>query len=423
MTRIYTAGDICRALAALDRKRLYGYINERTHGEIQLVSVRRPEGPIMIRRRKIGGAWGVTETISSHMLWRVANALGSGMPINVDRVLGGSYNTRSVLEALLAHTPEIYTCLPGRLENIGGNVSVKRGHKHILFDPANPHALGVTAFRELGENCVISETPTAETMYDVAPPPTRGDLAPDIARRHSQIQVALAEIGNALALRTWVAIEDHGIVHDGRNILQYPFIVKQLEAERTLSAFPEAVGVAKHIDCIQFNGGLPFVFEVEHTTGVTSGLIRMLHFHEEAPHIATSFVVVAPDEDRPLVMERCNHEQFRELNPMYLPYSSVEELYSFARRRNGYIRGADKKFLFNFLEPCFPQESRVNNLYLELGYPPQFAATRSDSSAPATRPEGSPHHNKRTGNANYSDIYIAPTHSKAAQTPGGKPEK
>lgn len=374
MTRTYTAGDICRAIATLDRTQLYGYLNERNHGEIEIVSVTLPEGPIAIRRRKIGGAWGATETMSTQMLWRIANALGSGMPVNVDRVLGGSYNTRSVLEALLAYTPEIYTCLPGRLENIGGNVSVKRGHKHILFDPEHPHRLGETAFRELGANCVISETPTSETMYDVAPPPTRGDLPPDIARRHSQIQVALAEIGRALSLRTWVAVEDHGIIHDGRNILQYPFIVKRLENERTLSAFPEAVGVAKHIDCIQFNGGLPFVFEVEHTTGVTSGLTRMLHFHEEAPHIATNFVVVAPDEDRSLVMERSHHDQFREIHPMYLPYSNVEELYSFARRRNGFIRGADKRFLFNFMEPCFSPEDRANEPYPDISVPPMFAA-------------------------------------------------
>ena len=165
-----------------------------------------------------------------------------------------------------------------------------------------------------------------------------------------------------------------GIVHDGRNILQYPFIVKRLETERTLSAFPEAVDVAKHIDCIQFNGGLPFVFEVEQTTGVTSGLTRMLHFHEEAPHIATSFVVVAPDEDRSLVMERSHHGQFRELNPLYFPYSNVEELYSFARKRNGCIRGADKKFLFNFMEPCFSSEERADQPYPDIEYPPLFAA-------------------------------------------------
>ena len=374
MTRVFTAGDICRAIAALDRNRLYGYLNERTRGEIQIVSVERPEGPIKIRRRKIGSAWGPVENMSAQMLWRVANALGSGMPVNVDRVLGASYNTRSVLEALLAHTPEVYTCLPGRLENIGGNVSLKRGHKHILFDPEHPHPIGETAFRDLGENFVISETPTSETMYDVAPPPARGGLPPEIARRHSQIQVALAEVGRALALRTWVAVEDHGIVHDGRNIMQFPYIVKTLESEPVLSNFPEATAVGKHIDCLQFNGGLPFAFEVEHTTGVTSGLARMLAFHERAPHLSTRFVVVAPDEDRDLVMERSNHYQYLEIDPWYLPYSNVEELYSFSRKRNGIIRGATKQFLYNFMEPCFPPEERARIPYPEIAAPPMWAA-------------------------------------------------
>lgn len=358
MTRTYTARDICRAIGTLDRNILYGYLNQRNHGEIKLVSVAGPEGPIAIRRRKRpGDQWGETESISTQMIWRVANALNTGLPINVDRVLGGSYNTRSVLEALLAHTPEIYTCLPGRLENIGGNVTVKRGHKHILFDPVHPHSSGQVVQRHLGENCVISETPSAETMYDVAPPPARGNLPPEIARRHSQIQVAIAEVGRALALRTWLAVEDHGIVHNGRNIMQFPFIVQTLESERVLSNFPEAVTVGRHIDCLQFNGGLPFAFEVEHTTGVTSGLSRMLAFHENAPHLATNFVIVAPDEDRNLVMEKANHWQFREISPWYMPYSNVEELYSFARKHPGNIRGTNKQFLLNFMEECFQEDN------------------------------------------------------------------
>lgn len=367
MTRTYTAADICRAIRALDRGRLYGYLNENTHGEIQIVSVREPEGPIIIRRRRIGGAWSDHQHISSPMIWRIANALNAGLPVNVDRVLGGSYNTRSVFEALLAHTPEIYTCMPGRLENIGGVTKVKRGHKHILFDPEHPHALGEVTVRDLGENCVISETPTGAAMYDVIPPPLRGEMDIEIARRHSQIQVALAEIGRALAMRTWVAVEDHGIVHDGHNIMEFPFIVHSLESERVISNFPEAVDVGRHIDCLQFNGGLPFAFEVEHTTGVTSGLSRMLTFHEKAPHLSTYFVVVAPDEDRNLVMERANRWQYREISPMYFPYSNVEELYAFARKRKGVIRGADKRFLLNFMEPCFSDDSS-SGIYGEINF-------------------------------------------------------
>lgn len=379
MTRTFTAADICRAIGALDPNRLYSYLNDSTHGEIQIVSVQAPDGPITVRRRRIGKPWSQNQNISSQMLWRVANALNSGIPVNVDRVLGASYNTRSVLEALLAHTPEIYTCMPGRLESLGGTVTVKRGHKHILFDPEHPHPLGVVVSRELGENCVISETPTSETMYDVAPPPARRNMAPEVARRHSQIQVALAEIGRALELRTWVAVEDHGIVYDGHNIMEFPFVVQSLESERAISNYPEAVSVGKHIDCLQFNGGLPFAFEVEHTTGVTSGLDRMLAFHEQAPHLSTKFVVVAPDEDRKLVMDRSNHGQYREISPLYLPYSAVEELYAFSRKRRGVIRGVDKSFLLNFMEPCFSEsgtwtfnEGGIGNLLCVAETRPQY---------------------------------------------------
>lgn len=381
MTRTYTARDICRAIDALDKHRLYGYLNERTHSEIMIVSVGRPEGPISFRRRTVGHDWGRVENMSTSMLWRMANALNSGMPVNVDRVLGGSYNTRSVLEALLAHTSEIYTCLPGRLENIGGNIAVKRGHKHILFDPEHPHLLGEVVSRDLGENFVISEVPTAETMYDVAPPLQRQDLPPEIARRHSQIQVALAEIGRALSMRTWLAVEDHGIVHNGQNIMQFPFVVKSLESEPVLSNFPAAMSVGKHIDCLLFNGGLPFAFEIEHTTGVTSGLSRMLAFHERAPHLATQFIVVAPDEDRSLVMERSCHWQYQELDPWYLPYSSVEELYSFSRRRNGIIKGANKQFLSNFMEPCLPRKDTMDGYIQPHFSTPQAAFGREEYDA------------------------------------------
>lgn len=349
---IYTAGSICRAIDALDKKTYYGYINPSTHGEIMIVRVQLPEGPIVIKRRRIGGAWGREEHISSAMMWRVANALNTKIPINIDRVLGGSYNTRSVLESLLAHTPEIFTCSPGRQESIGGNITIKKGHKHILWDADNPHALGQIQSRELGENCIISEVPSYETIYDVVPTPVAGETELDIEirRRHSQIQVALAEIAKALQMRTWIAVEDHGIIHNGRVIMEYPFIVKDLTDEPTISSFAGAIHVGRHIDCMYFNGGLPFAFEVEHTTGVTSGLSRMLQFKNAASHLNTRFVIVAPDEDRQDVLTKASQEQFEDLSALYFPYSQVEELYSFVSRHTGHIRGIKKDFLLTFME-------------------------------------------------------------------------
>ena len=352
MPRKFTAADICRAIDALDKNRLYGYLNPATHGEIKIVQVTLPEGPIAIQRRSMGNAFGRVESISTQMLWRAANALNTGLPINLDRILAGSYNTRSVLEALLAYTSEIYTCHPGRQESIGDCVKIKRGHKHIVFKDNQPHAVGQIVELELGEDFVISEIPTLETSYDIVPSRRLEGVDIAIARRHSQIQVCLAEIAKALNMRTWLAVEDHGIRYNGKVIMEYPFIVKNLNEERTLAGFPEAITVANHIDCMFFNGGLPYAFEVEHTTGVTSGLNRMLSFRNKAEHLNTRFVVVAPDEDRELVMNRSQPDHFAPIEPFFFPYSQVEDLYSFIHRHDGKLLGANKEFLSTFMERC-----------------------------------------------------------------------
>ena len=62
-------------------------------------------------------AYRMTEAISSlprnkdfGYIRRVSNAINPGEPFNIDRILGASYNTRSVLETLIALTPEFYYC-------------------------------------------------------------------------------------------------------------------------------------------------------------------------------------------------------------------------------------------------------------------------------------------------------------------------
>lgn len=352
MARKFTASDICRAVDALDRQRLYGYLNSSTHGEIKIVQVVMPEGPVLFQRRNVGGVFGRVESMSPQMLWRAANALNTGLPINLDRILAGSYNTRSVLEALLAYTPEIYTCHPGRQESIGDCVKIKRGHKHIMFKDNLPHEIGQVVEMPFGDDFVISEIPTIETSYDVVPSRRQDGVDVAITRRHSQIQVCLAEIARAMGMRTWLAVEDHGIKYNGKVIMEYPFIVKSLGDERTLSGFPDAIAVANHIDCMFFNGGLPYAFEVEHTTGVTSGLNRMLSFRNRAEHLNTRYVIVAPDEDRDLVMQRSQPDQFALIEPFFLPYSQVEDLYAFIQRHGGKLSGTNKEFLNTFMERC-----------------------------------------------------------------------
>ena len=94
---------------------------------------------------------------------------------------------------------------------------------------------------------------------------------------------------------------------------------------------------------------MPAVMEIEHTTGVTSGLTRMLNFSNKIPPIQTRYVIVAPDEDRDNVIEKANKEIYRDLNLKYFPYSAVEELYVICQRRH--IRGVNDDFLDCYMEP------------------------------------------------------------------------
>lgn len=352
-----SASNIVAFINQLDKRVNYNYINPRNKGFIKIEGVDMPEGPIRIKRwnpskgqTEIGQK--KIESISSEFIWRVANAINPNQPINLDRVLGASYNTRSVIEALLAHTPEFYFCYPGRIENNGNNSSIKSGHKHLIWRPDIPHRSGVVA--KIDTDIVISEVPAHEIFYDSLVLPDSFEqygLDIDAKRRHAQIQIALYFIGLQLDFRTWIAQNDKGILYQNKRIAEYEGIIASLKDEKLMTAHEDAIQAALLIDCIWFKNGrlMPAVMEVEHSTGVTSGLTRMKNFKDRFPPFPTRYVIVAPDEDRDKVIREANKPQFKDLNTRYFPYSAVEELYALCQRRK--LKGVTEEFLDCFMEP------------------------------------------------------------------------
>jgi type II restriction enzyme len=188
---------------------------------------------------------------------------------------------------------------------------------------------------------------------------TKNDI--NIARRHAQIQVALVEIGKQLGFRTWVAQNDKGIIYKDRPLKDMETVVSSLKNEKLLIGREEAAENAKLIDCVWFKNGklMPAVMEIEHSTGVTSGLTRMKNFYDEFIRLeGVRYVIVAPDELRSKVLQEANKAQFRALNTLFFPYSAVDELYSLCKRRN--IRGVTEDFLDCYMEPM----THVNNKLL-----------------------------------------------------------
>lgn len=348
-----TASNIVKAINGLPKDRWYEYIDPKNRGKIKVVSVTLPEGPISIQR----STKNKTESISANMIWRLANAMGEGVPINVDRVFGGSYNTRSVLESLIAHTPEFYWCQPGRIELNNSTQKIKKGHKHIVWRPTELH--GNALLSKFETDIVISEIPNTSAVYDPLHIPSllnQGIHNIDVQRRHLQIQIALAVIGNQLGFRTWIARNDQGITYGNKKVGEIDGVVADLQNEKLITVVDGAVKAAMHIDCIWFRNGkfLPAVIEVEHSTGVTSGLTRMKGLYDQLPRFPTRWVIVAPDEDRNKVITEANKPQFKDLKTMFFPYSAVDELYALCQKRKLSNIAVNEEFLDCYMEPCLP---------------------------------------------------------------------
>lgn len=350
-----TGYNLVAAINQLPKNRSYNYINPKTRGLIQIIRVELPAGPIIIKRCNPDKGETFLRakevSISTEMIWRVANAFYEGQPINVDRILGASYNTRSVLESLIAYAPQFFYCYPGRIADIAGQTTIEKGHKHLIWLPGEPHKAGELS--ELKTDVAISEIPTSAVVYDSLVLPDSLDLHGmdiEVARRHVQIQIALYLIGWQLGYETWIAQNDKGIKYQGKALIEHNGILKSIDEKPLVGPYSGAVTAGKFIDCIWFDGDrdIPAVMEVEHTTGVTSGLDRMKNFRDRIPPIGSRYVIVAPDEDRDHVLAEARKPMFREMDVRFFPYSSVEELYVLCQRRH--LKGITKEFLDCYME-------------------------------------------------------------------------
>lgn len=347
-------------LSALPKKKAFVYIKPATHTVVAIESIDGKSGPIAIRRWNPtkGETFKKSKTtfLSSQMLTRVSNAIEEGTPVNIDRLLGGSYNTRSALETLLCHTPPFYYCFPGRIDFSTGKAIIKSGHKHILYLPNTPHKSGFLCEKEM-KNMAINEIPSKHVVYNALelPPSTiqAGSVDTTEARIHLQMQMAIYEIGRALNLKTYIAQNDQGAIYKGKILSDNPDIITNLREVPLVGAFGIAANEGKLIDAIWFGErNISAVFEVENSTGVTPGLTRMQNFKKLLPRYQDMrFVIIAPDDLRDKVTREINKAEFKELHAYYMSYSSVSELLGLCQERN--LKGVTEAFLETFLEDVY----------------------------------------------------------------------
>lgn len=149
------------------------------------------------------------------------------------------------------------------------------------------------------------------------------DAAADIT--HTRVQGWLRDLGFALGFDVWIASNDR----------TRPYLDGKL-ADRCLSQLPNfliATSAAETIRLIDIlwlakdSGSVAAAFEVEHTTSIHSGIVRLLDLAFGASASMQSLFIVAPDDRESEVRAQLARPAFRrigELRVRYLPYSELE---------------------------------------------------------------------------------------------------
>lgn len=121
-----------------------------------------------------------------------------------------------------------------------------------------------------------------------------------VKTRHTEIQHQLLALGAELGLDLWVARNDRSRTWKGRTLGGLPGVIEELPTQ-----FNEATNrTIELIDVLWLKGNsIVAAFEVECTTSVYSGLLRMSDLLALQPNLEINLYLVAPDERREKVKQ------------------------------------------------------------------------------------------------------------------------
>jgi hypothetical protein len=155
--------------------------------------------------------------------------------------------------------------------------------------------------------------------------------------RHTEMQWELLQLGSAMGLDVWVASNDRGRAWRGEQLAKTPRLVTELP-----KLFNEVTNrTIEMIDVLWLRGNsISAAFEVEATTNVYSGLLRMSDLLALQPNLNINLFIVAPESRREKVRQEILRPTFqwrdRPLSSVcgYLRFSTVKEQAEGIRRLN-----------------------------------------------------------------------------------------
>ncbi|MFD2246948.1 hypothetical protein [Pontibacter ruber] len=169
----------------------------------------------------------------------------------------------------------------------------------------------------------VGSTPTSPIQV----PEQDTDIAEDapLTRDSIKIQAMLAEIGNQMGYNIWLPKNDRSRVLEIWQSKQN-FVLNDLPLNYNI----DTLKTIENIDVLWIKGRtIVRAFEIEHTTSIYSGILRMADLMALQPNLNIKAHIVAPVERKGKVMQELSRPAFRYIlgqSCTFISYNSVEEL-------------------------------------------------------------------------------------------------
>jgi hypothetical protein len=146
-----------------------------------------------------------------------------------------------------------------------------------------------------GKEATLVSVPEPEEPQVTSEPDESKEPTETPSTRHTEIQYRLLTLGAELGLDVWVARNDRNRKWNGVTLGSLPKMLDQLPTQ-----FNDATTrTIELIDVLWLSGNsIVAAFEVECTTSIYSGLLRMNDLLTLQPNLAINLYLVAPDERR-----------------------------------------------------------------------------------------------------------------------------
>ena len=194
-----------------------------------------------------------------------------------------------------------------------------RGFVHVSEQAINSLLTEYSSIEEAFQDLRSSESTAGPSDPDTSDEDAKNGA--DDGRIHTEIQWFLVQLGQQHGYDVHVAINDKNRTYEGE-----PLGESCLD-ELVLPGFSDAVTkIIQYVDVIWLEGdAIVAMFEVESTTSIYSGILRMTDFVTRVPNFAVDMYIVAPQSDADRVRKEMTRPTFEAvLNPV--EHSSLQFL-------------------------------------------------------------------------------------------------